>query len=189
MVDHIHHDPILRWAALLHDLGKPSCFFLDEAGIGHFYGHAAHSTMLTENILTRLRFDNSSKSQIEALVRYHDMPITSDRKLVKRLLSKHGVETTRQLIELHKADTLGQSAKCQHRLETFASVSSLVDELLREESCFSLKNLAVNGRDMISLGFSGKQVGLVLQACLDAVLDEHIPNERIALMLFAQSKL
>lgn len=189
VVDHIPPEPVLRWAALLHDIGKPSCFSLDDTGVGHFYGYATHSTALTEKILHRLRFDNASKSQIKTLVRCHDMPLTPERKLVKRLLSKHGEETTRQLIQLHKADTLGQSAICQHRLEIFDSVFALTDELLQEEHCFSLKDLAVNGRDMIALGFTGKQIGLVLQACLDAVLDEQIPNDRTPLIVFAQSKL
>lgn len=189
VVENIRSTPVLRWAALLHDIGKPSCFSLDETGIGHFYGHAAESTTLTEEILNRLRFDNASKSQIVKLVRYHDMPITADRKPIKRLLSKHGEETARQLIELHKADTLGQSSICQHRLKIFDEVSALMDDLLLEESCFSLKDLAISGTDMLALGFTGKNIGLVLQACLDAVLDEDIPNERTALMLFAQSKL
>ena len=189
VVDHIAPQPVLRWSALLHDIGKPSCFSLDDAGIGHFYGHAAVSTTLTEKILNRLRFDNTRKSQIIKLVRYHDMPITADRKPIKRLLSKHGEETTRQLIELHKADTLGQSALCLHRLEIFEAVYALMDELLQEGSCFSLKDLAINGRDILALGFTGKKIGLVLQGCLDAVLEEQIPNDRTALMLFARSKL
>ena len=63
-----------------------------------------------------------------------------------------------------------------------------MDELLQEEPCFSLKDLAVNGNDMMLLGFTGKQIGLALESCLDAVLDERIPNDRTALMLFAQSK-
>ena len=178
----------LRWAALLHDIGKPSCFSLAEDGIGHFFWHSDQSTSMAESILSRLRFDNASKEQIVRLVRYHDMPITADRKPIKRLLSKHGEDATRQLIELHKADTLGQSAICRHRIAIFEEVSQMINEILQEESCFTLKDLAVNGHDMMTLGFQGPTIGRVLQECLDAVLDEQIPNEHEALMAFAKDR-
>lgn len=181
-------EPVLRWAALLHDIGKPSCFSLAEDGIGHFFGHSDQSTSMAESILSRLRFDNASKEQIVRLVRYHDMPITADRKPIKRLLSKHGEDATRQLIELHKADTLGQSAICRHRIAIFEEVSQMINEILQEESCFTLKDLAVNGHDMMTLGFQGPTIGRVLQECLDAVLDEQIPNEHEALMAFAKDR-
>ena len=57
VVAHIPPEPVLRWAALLHDVGKPPCFSLGPDGVGHFYGHAARSTELADAILTRLRFD------------------------------------------------------------------------------------------------------------------------------------
>ena len=184
------HDELcqLAAAALLHDIGKPSCFSLAEDGIGHFFGHSDQSTSMAESILSRLRFDNASKEQIVRLVRYHDMPITADRKPIKRLLSKHGEDATRQLIELHKADTLGQSAICRHRIAIFEEVSQMINEILQEESCFTLKDLAVNGHDMMTLGFQGPTIGRVLQECLDAVLDEQIPNEHETLMAFAKDR-
>lgn len=188
VVESISPEPVLRWAALLHDIGKPSCFSLTEDGVGHFYGHSDQSTTMTESILSRLRFDNASKDRIVRLVRYHDMPITADRKLVKRLLSKHGEEATRQLIELHRADTLGQSTICRNRLDIFEVACAVLNEIIREESCFSLKDLAVNGHDMIALGIVGTEIGKVLQECLDAVLDEKIPNEHDILVDFAKNR-
>lgn len=188
VIESITPEPVLRWAALLHDIGKPSCFSLAEEGIGHFFGHSDQSTSMAECILSRLRFDNASKEQIVRLVRYHDMPITADRKPIKRLLSKHGQDATRQLIELHKADTLGQSAICRHRIAIFEEVSQMINEILQEESCFTLKDLAANGHDMMTLGFQGPTIGCVLQECLDAVLDEQIPNEHEALMAFAKDR-
>ena len=188
VIESITPEPMLRWAALLHDIGKPSCFSFAEDGIGHFFGHADQSTSMAERILTRLRFDNTSKERIVRLVRYHDMPITADRKPIKRLLSKHGEDATRQLIELHKADTLGQSAICRHRLEIFEDACAVIDGLLQEENCFSLKDLAVNGHDMIALGIRGAEIGRTLQMCLDAVLDEQVPNEHGALLALVHNK-
>ena len=143
---------------------------------------------MAEEILNRMRFDNAGKERILRLVRYHDMPITADRKLIKRLLSKHGEEASIQLIELHRADTLGQSSICIPRLAIFEEVSQMINEILQEESCFTLKDLAANGHDMMTLGFQGPTIGRVLQECLDAVLDEQIPNEHEALMAFAKDR-
>ena len=188
VVENVPPEPVLRWAALLHDSGKPSCFSIAEDGIGHFYGHSEQSTLIAERVLDRLRFDNASRAQIVKLVRYHDMPIMANRKSMKRLLSKHGTGTTKQLLVLHRADTLGQSPICKHRLKTFNDASMIVDELLQEENCFSLKDLVINGHDMIALGIKGPEIGKVLRMCLDAVLDEQVPNERGALLAFVQTK-
>lgn len=181
-------EPVLRWSALLHDLGKPSSFTVDKNGVGHFYGHGDISTRLAENILARLRFDTARKERIVSLVRYHDCPITADKKLIKRLLSKHGVEAARQLIELHKADSLGQAPEYLGRIDEYNKALLLIDEILQEEACFSLRDLSVNGSDLLALGLKGKAVGTALDACLEAVIEDRIPNEREALLNFV-SKL
>ena len=187
VVDNITPAPVLRWAALLHDIGKPSCFSIGADGVGHFFGHAEKSTAFAESILSRLRFDNAGRERILRLIRYHDMPITADRKLIKRLLSKHGEEAARQLIELHRADTLGLSESYHSHVDIFEEANAVMDELLREDSsCFALRDLAINGNDVMAMGFKGKQIGQVLQSCLDAVLEERIPNERGPLLSYAQ---
>lgn len=187
VIDNIAPKPVLRWAALLHDIGKPQCFSIGADGVGHFFGHAETSTTFAEVILSRLRFDNTGRERILRLIRYHDMPITADRKLIKRLLSKHGEEAARQLIELHRADTLGLSESYHSRVDIFEEANAVMDELLREDSsCFTLRDLAINGNDVMAMGFKGKQIGQVLQSCLDAVLEERIPNERGPLLSYAQ---
>ena len=182
-------EPVLRWAALLHDVGKPPCFSLGPDGVGHFYGHAAKSTELAESILTRLRFDTAGRTRIMQLIRYHDLPIAPEAKPIRRLINKLGVETVRQLFELHIADTCGQSAICAGRVETYRQAERVLDELLAADACFSLKDLAVNGDDLLTLGLRGRAVGAALQACLDAVMDETLPNDRAALLGYAAENL
>ena len=70
----------------------------------------------------------------------------------------------------------------------FHEVYALMDEIIQEENCFSLKDLAVNGHDMMTLGFQGPSIGLMLQECLDAVLDERIPNEYSALISYVKAQ-
>ncbi len=189
VVSAVEATPVLRWAALLHDMGKPHTFTMADNGVGHFYGHAEQSTSLADEIMRRLRFDTDSRERILTLVRYHDLPIANERKQIRRLLSKLGEEGFRALVELHRADTLGQSSICMDRLDTFKSVEQTLEEILREESCFSLKDLTVNGRDMMELGLSGPQIGRALNECLNAVLEEKVPNSKPELISYTSKFL
>lgn len=179
--------PVLRWAALLHDVGKPACFFMGEDGQGHFYGHGQQSADMADAILLRLRFDNATRERIVQLIRRHDYPIQPAPKPVKRLLNLLGEEGLRQLLALHRADTLGQSALCAGRMAQYDQVEDILEQLLAQNTCFSLRDLAINGNDLISLGFRGPQIGQALTTCLNAVMDETIPNEKTALLAFVQS--
>lgn len=177
--------PVARWAALLHDVGKPGCFSRGPDGVGHFYGHAARSAELAEGILTRLRFDSVRRSAIVRLVQAHDQPLVPEERAVKRLLNRFGPDLTLELLALHRADTAGQAALCQDRRAVCDRAEALARALIAQQACFSLRDLAVNGRDMLALGLQGREVGTALSRCLDAVMDGTVPNERAALLEFA----
>ena len=95
----------------------------------------------------------------------------------------------RQLFALHIADSCGQSAICAGRVEVYRQAERVLDELLAADACFSLKDLAVKGNDLLTLGLRGRAVGAALQACLDAVIDEVVPNDRAALLAYAAENL
>lgn len=187
VVQSIPPQPVLRWAAFLHDIGKPMCFSVGDDGVGHFYGHAEKSTETADSILSRLRFDTAGRERITKLIRYHDLPLLPEKKPLKRLMNKLGEEAVRRLILLHKADTCGQSAICAGRIAEYERVESVLEEILREEACFSLKDLAVNGHDMLVLGLKGKAVGKALESCLEEVMDERLPNDQAALLQYVKS--
>ena len=178
-------EPLARWAALLHDVGKPDCFSMGADGVGHFYGHAARSAELAEGILARLRFDSARRSAIVRLVQAHDQPVVPEERAVKRLLNRFGPELTLELLALHRADTAGQSALCQDRRAVYDQAEALARALIAQQACFSLRDLAVNGRDMLALGLQGREIGTALSRCLDAVMDGVVPNERTALLELA----
>ncbi len=174
--------PALRWAALLHDLGKPACFLMDEAGVGHFYGHGKESAALADSILRRLKFPNAERERVVRLVELHDTPIPPERRAVKRRLAKLGEEDFFRLLALHRADVLAQAEINRPRLQTLDAVEALARELLAEDACLSLKDLAVNGNDLKALGLKGPALGRALAALLEAVVDERVENERAALL-------
>ena len=168
---------------LLHDIGKPNTFTQDEQGIGHFYGHGAVSTEIAKQVLERLKFDRKSKESIITLVKYHDIRCELSPIWIKKQLRKFGTDLFLQLLEVHKADITGQNPNLLHRLEDIMKCEAMAKEILSEPPCFSVKDLAVNGSDLIALGFSqGKIIGTILQFLLDAVIDETCKNEKKELL-------
>lgn len=176
-------DPILRLAALLHDIGKPSCFCLDENGVGHFYGHAKQSVEIAGPMLERLRLDSASQKQILELVRLHDRPIEETQPAVKRALNKLTPEGFFRLLALKRADNLAQSPAYRDRLQRCDRLEQIAQTILEQAQCFSLRDLAVNGSDLIALGIPpGPALGAVLDRLLDAVISDALPNSREVLL-------
>lgn len=176
-------EPVLRWAALLHDSGKPARFTMDEQGVGHFKGHAEVSVEITERALAALRLDNETIRTVSELVRYHDRPIAPAKAAVKRVLSRLGETGLRRLIALKRADNAAHAPETDTRTADLHTVESLLDEILEEQACFSLRDLAVKGSDITDIGVpEGPMVGQVLRYLLDAVIDERCENERNALL-------
>jgi tRNA nucleotidyltransferase (CCA-adding enzyme) len=179
----------LRWAALFHDSGKPRAFILDSQGVGHFYGHQKISKEIADFVLKRLKADIKTQTEVDILVLWHDVEIEPTERIIRRRLHQFGEDMFRGLMALKRADTLGQSEKSLYRLEEHAKIYELLEKILSEKSCFTLKDLAINGDDLIRMGFSkGPYMGELLSEALHAVMDGELPNEKEPLLLFAQDR-
>ena len=176
--------PHLRLAALLHDVGKSRCFSLDEDGLGHFYGHDKVGAALADEILLSLRAETKTRERITLLIREHDTLPVPTEKAVKRRLRKLGEEAFFELLELLRADRAALNPPYQDRLPDFDAVEAMAREILEKEECFSLKSLAVNGNDLLALGYKGKEIGDALETLLEAVTENRAPNEKEALLLY-----
>jgi tRNA nucleotidyltransferase (CCA-adding enzyme) len=180
----------LKWAAMLHDIEKPACFFQTDDGNGHFYGHSEKSAETADRILERLKFDNARREKILMLIANHDRQFVLDVKPVKRAIRKFGKQDLLLLMDLYSADVSAQSELAFDRLRGHDIMRAAVMQLSKEpEAAFSRKDLAVNGRDMMALGYEGEAIGDILESLLDAVIEESLPNEREALLAFAEQKL
>ena len=177
----------LRLTVLLHDIGKPNCFTVDEKGQGHFYGHPAESARLAGEMLRRLRADNATTETVVRLVTWHDKNIPRTRSGVARALGKLGERDLRRLLDVKRADNLAQAPEYRAVQGEIDKAEAILDQLLAEGACVSLRQLAVNGRDLLALGLSGPAVGRILRTLLDAVLDETLPNQRAALLAAARN--
>ena len=184
VVDAISPAVNLRLAALFHDCGKPDCFSLDEDGVGHFYSHASISARKADDALTRLRCDNATKDKVVKLVKIHDTPIEPDSKTVKKKLQKYGEEIFFDLIKLQRADNMGLSTEFLYRQETYDKLEEIASQVIEENQCFSLKDLAVNGNDMKELGLKGRDIGKALNELLKVVIEERCDNDRKSLLSY-----
>lgn len=179
-------DTVVRYTMLLHDIGKPACMRLDEAGRGHFRGHPAESARMADQMLRRLRFDNQTRERIVRLVAWHDRPIVAEAPAVRRCLRALGEEELRRLLSVKRADNLAQAPAYQDRQRELDQVEAILNRLVEENVCVSLRQLAVSGRDLLALGYAGAAIGQELERLLDAVIDGTLPNGRSELLERAQ---
>ncbi len=181
-------EPVLRWSMLLHDCGKPACKTVDGNGVGHFYGHPKVSREIAAQITRRLRFSGEDSARILLLVEQHDRPLGDTDKLVRRRLSRIGEGRFRDLLAIKKGDAVGQGTHPED-IAWLYDMETRLNRILAADACLSLRQLAVNGNDMVSLGLSGPAVGEMLRALLDAVIDEQADNTRDALLAFARARM
>lgn len=167
----------LTLAMLLHDIGKPQRFTLGEDGEGHFYGHAAVSADIAEDILRRLKCSNALRERVCTIVRYHDVPLSDTDKSVRRLLRKYGLETVRDICLAHICDDSAKTPECAGRCGEWRAVLSRV-EALAPSCCLTLKDLAVDGKALSGLMEPSPEMGKALKFLLDEVINGNFPNER-----------
>jgi tRNA nucleotidyltransferase (CCA-adding enzyme) len=180
----------LRLSAFLHDIGKPSSFFTDEKGIGHFYGHPAVSAEMAEEILARLKYDNVTRCRVITLVKEHDRIIEPTETAVKRALSRLTPEVFFNLLAIKRADNLAQSPNYRDRLETYDAIEAMAQDILEKNECISVAALAVNGSDLIALGMKpGKEIGEMLSHLLEQVIRGKLENEQEELLSYVKKKM
>jgi len=187
VVEATPRDLTLRWAALLHDTGKPQAFYRDENGRGHFPSHAKYSAQMADAVLTRLKAPTALRERVVLLIAQHMTPLLPDKRLLRRRLAQHGEETVRQMLTLQHADFGSKGTGTPQEEAIFGQIEAILAEILAEDACLQIKDLAVDGKDLIALGFpAGPSLGKCLQYLLDQVLDEQLPNERDTLLTAAK---
>ncbi len=195
----------VRIASLFHDIGKKDtkttekkAIFTDEPDklyeINHFLGHEKVSAELTGKILFRLKFSNSTIEKVCHLIKEHMFffePVWTDAA-VRRFIVRVQEEYIDDLIELRYADIYGMKRiKVSSDSDTVKNILELkkrISKVLSEKSALSLKNLAVNGKDLINLGIKpGKQIGEILNELFQTVLDDPEMNQKEKLLYVAKN--
>ena len=177
-------DFVIRLALLLHDIGKPSTFEL-ENGVGRFRNHGVKSADITEEVMNRLKFSTKLTNLVTTLVREHDAEVPNKRTL-KRLLGRIGQENFERWAQIREADVRGQKTVSDAgKLERLAQIRLWFLEVIEENEAFSLKDLNINGFEVMELGYEGKEVGEVLNKCLEMVIEDASLNTKEQLFTIA----
>lgn len=186
-VEHSANIPEVRLALMLHDIGKPHCFKLDDEGNGSFFNHEKISSEMAVNILRYMRFPNSTVERVSKLIKYHYVIPMDDHKVVRKLLSALGEDDFTLLIELMKGNNRAKHSSCFERIHTLEAMQAKAKKIIEERQCISIAELAVSGSDMVTAGFSGSEIGSILNVLLEAVMEDKVENKYGELMEFAKN--
>lgn len=177
----------MKTAALFHDIGKPLTYSPDDTGRGHFFGHAAKGAEVTAEIMKRFRVDKAFADRVVLLVKYHDMLFERDERLLKKWMRKFTPEVLFEILAIKFADNMATGNMTEALKVKFSEIEMMMRGILEQEQCFSLKDLAVGGSDLLDAGMEpGPAVGVMLEVLLEKVTDGELENSKAMLMAEAE---
>ncbi len=169
---------VLRWTMLFHDLGKPDCFTLDDAGVGHYYDHTLRSAEIAREIMARLHFERALRRGVERQLACFDDFIPVERAQLHRAMARLGADTVGNLLRTKIADNAAKAPAGLSRAQApWLELLSLWEDLMREGACCKVNDLAISGETLREIGFSGHAIGAVLDKLLFEVAGEKLKNE------------
>ena len=178
----------VRLSALFHDIGKPCVRDIDKSGVYTFYRHEEVSANMSRAILSRLRYPNTIADKACHLIKEHMFLYTDEwtDSAVRRFIARVGEDNLDDICRLRRADIYGFSGKTPD----YRSIEQLVkrvNKFLTDSRAFKIKDLAVSGNDLITVGIpSGKMMGVILKELLETVLDDPAQNTREKLLEIAE---
>lgn len=182
VVENVSSNHIVKLAALFHDLGKVSSVsveYKDGVEIYHFFGHEEKSYEIAKKTLKNLKYSNDEIEKITWLVLYHDYKFSikpkSVKKFMRHLPGRDDSMLIDLLIDLKKSDSIDHINSDSF---DFDSIRRNYDEIISSGECFNLKTLKIDGNILINLGYSGKEIGKILNELVDLVVDLKLENDK-----------
>jgi len=187
VVRHAEVDPAMRWAALLHDVGKPAAKFIDQDGRAKFHGHEAISVKMAFQVFNRLKASNALQQEALALIKHHGIwpeKTWSDsacRRLLRRL-ADDGLDW-RRWASLQLADQLGKGKDIENAPSDNAELIERMERISKAAPPLSVKALAIDGNRLMELAAKpgGPWLGALQRHLLETVLDDPCLNTPDAL--------
>jgi len=183
----IRERTILRWTMLLHDIEKPNSLSTSKDGQDHFYGHQEKGAITANRILKRLKFDNDTLDTVVHLIRWHDYRFVLTPAGMRRAAAKIGKDYMELLFEVNRADTVAKNPnQNQEKFDKLKVARELYEEIKQKGECVDLKELNINGKDLIANGFQpGRELGEILNKLLIRVIEEPALNQKDLLLNIA----
>lgn len=186
VVSKVPADLELRYSALLHDIAKPVVQTFDEEGIAHYKTHEIVGADMARDILTRLKLPVKLIDTVEEIIKKH-MVLYKDitDKKFNKLLSEMGYDNLWRLIEHSIADN---SSKNDEVVSTENDLHERLKRAVEKQMQVTVNDLAINGKDLIELGFTGKEIGEIKKELLDKYLSEEIQNNKEEMLEYVKEK-
>ena len=177
----------MRLAMLLHDIGKPHCRTTDENGCDHFYSHAEIGSKIASDILKRLRVSNEVLHKAVTLIENHSNYLSHKPSTIKRRMRVIGEELIFDFIDFQIADLKSHNPEYANKeIEALEEIREITKDIIAKKEAFSIKDLKINGYDLINLGYQGKQISEMLEKLLAEVIANPAKNEKEILLSIAQ---
>ena len=186
VVSRVPADLELRYSALLHDIAKPIVQTFDEKGIAHYKTHEIVGADMARDILTRMKLPVKLIDTVVGIIKKH-MILYKDitDKKFNKLLSEMGYNNLWRLIEHSIADN---SSKNNEVVSTENDFHERLKNAVEKQMQVTVSDLAVNGKDLIKLGFNGKEIGEIKKELLDKYLSEEIQNKKEEMLNYVKEK-
>ena len=180
----------IRLALLFHDMGKPKCKTTDEEGIDHFHGHPVESEAIAKSILRRLKYDNHTISRVLPLVKYHDLKHALTEKEIREDIVRIGKELIVPWMCVVRCDISAQSNyQREDKLSYVDDYEKIYNEIINRGDCVTIKDMAINGRDLIEIGITpGVEMGNILNALFEMIIEDPDKNDREYLLSVVRDK-
>ena len=181
-------DKVLRLTMLFHDFGKPMTYSKTEDGVTRFFGHPDISSEMSREIMRRLKFDNDTTDKVKKLTAVHDLFIKNAPNRIRRAMSKVTKELFPYFLAVRKANILSWKMEAQEKaLEELQELEHIYHGILERGECVCIKELAVDGKDLIAAGVKqGKMIGDILSDLLEIVLEEPEKNRNEILIPYVK---
>ena len=179
-IENVRADKVLRLSMLFHDMAKPKVLTVGDDGVTHFYGHPMEGSKMAAEIMNRLKFDNATIDRVKLFALYHDRDIELTEKAMRKAMNVIGPDNIPDLLEVKHADVLAQSDYMRkEKLEKIEGMRKIYEKVKAEGDCVKLKDLAVDGKDLIAEGIApGAKIGEILKNMLEDVIDEPSHNDK-----------
>lgn len=186
VVSKVPADLELRYSALLHDIAKPIVQTFDEKGIAHYKTHEIVGADMARDILIRMKLPVKLIDTVVEIIKKH-MVLYKDitDKKFNKLLSEMGYDNLWRLIEHSIADN---SSKNDEVVSTENDLHERLKRAVEKQMQVTVNDLAINGKDLMELGFNGKEIGEIKREMLDNYLSEKIRNDREEMLEYVKEK-
>jgi len=181
----------LRYAMLLHALGKPDCFSEDEKGVGHYYGHAERSFIYALRIMRRMGFSEDETREVGFLIKNQDLDIAADRRSLKLKLREIPPERLKLILQFKYAELKARSLDFEDTAMICKRQIDAINEIIAAKECYLLHHLAINRYDLIQKGIvrNDEKANAILERLLDMVIDAPAFNTRQRLLASAEKMI